>query len=71
MERTTVTIEGMTCDHCVRAVTGALRGLDGVVVERVEIGSATLAYDPAVLSGERLTQAIEEEGYAVAGVERL
>jgi copper chaperone len=65
MDRMTMKIEGMSCGHCVGAVTGALKSVEGVSVERVEIGSATLAYDPAATSADRIVQAIEDEGYQV------
>jgi copper chaperone len=64
MERITIGIEGMSCGHCVAAVAGVLRGIDGVQVEEVQIGGATVAYDPARVRPEQLADAIEEEGYA-------
>jgi copper chaperone CopZ len=64
---TTLSIHGMSCSHCVRAVDGALKALDGVKVESVEIGSATIAYEPDAMPLERITSAIEEEGFAVTG----
>jgi copper chaperone CopZ len=35
-----VQIEGMHCGGCVTRVTGALRKLEGVEVQQVEVGSA-------------------------------
>lgn len=69
MEQATFAIEGMSCGHCVAAVAGALRQLEGVEVREVAIGSATVAYDPAAVSPEAIAAAIGEEGYAakVAG----
>lgn len=69
MEQTTIAIQGMSCGHCVAAVKGALHRLDGVDVQAVKIGSATVAYDPAAVSPERIAEAIADEGYAatVAG----
>ena len=64
MEQTTIAIEGMSCGHCVAAVKDALEGLDGVDVREVKVGSATVAYDPDVVSPEKLAQAVEDEGYA-------
>lgn len=43
MEKLTMNISGMTCGHCVGQVTKALESLDGVEVEQVEVGSATVA----------------------------
>jgi copper chaperone len=65
MERFATSISGMTCGHCVRAVKQALEEIDGVQVEQVAIGSATMNYDPARTSPERMLQAIEDAGYQV------
>lgn len=67
MERSTLTIGGMSCEHCVKGVTGALRALDGVEVESVEVGTACVAYDPARVRPERIAEAVREEGYEVVG----
>ena len=66
MERMTLKIDGMTCGHCVSQVTQALEALEGVKLEQLAVGSATVAFDPEVASEERITQAIEDQGYAVA-----
>ena len=63
METLHLTIEGMTCQHCVRAVETRLRATPGVEVERVEIGSAELRYDPATTNVDQLSEAIADEGY--------
>lgn len=63
MEQKTIAIQGMSCGHCVAAVKGALGRLDGVQVQDVKIGEARVAYDPAAVSPDRITQAIAEEGY--------
>ena len=65
MERITVKIDGMTCGHCVGSVTKALESLHGVNVERVGIGEASVAYDPAATSADQIRQAVEDEGYSV------
>jgi len=63
MERLTLTIEGMTCQHCVRAVRGRLEQTAGVTVEDVKIGSATLSFDPATTNVDHIEEAIADEGY--------
>ncbi|MBA3670957.1 MAG: heavy-metal-associated domain-containing protein [Gemmatimonadaceae bacterium] len=63
MESLTMTIEGMTCAHCVRAVEGRLHKTAGVEVEQVEIGSATMRYDPSAVSVDDIAEAIADEGY--------
>ena len=63
MERLNLTIEGMSCDHCVRAVRGRLERTDGVKVDDVKIGSAVVEYDPAKINVDEIEDAIADEGY--------
>jgi copper chaperone len=63
METLHLTIEGMTCSHCVRAVEGRLKKTPGVEVQAVEIGSADLRYDPARTHLDDIAEAIADEGY--------
>lgn len=63
MEHLHLTIEGMTCEHCVRAVDGRLRRTPGIEVERVTIGSADLRYDPAQTKVDEIADVIADEGY--------
>ena len=70
MDRIKLKIDGMSCGHCVSAVDKALKGVNGVQVEQVAVGSATVSYDPAITSTDKITQAIEDEGYTVAGSAR-
>ena len=57
-------IDGMSCGHCVAAVSEALRELPGVTVERVAIGSAALTYEPAEVSVDDIMLAVGDAGYA-------
>jgi copper chaperone len=59
----TLSIEGMSCDHCVRAVKNRLASTPGVRVEDVRIGSATLHYDPDATTVDEIEEAIADEGY--------
>jgi copper chaperone CopZ len=63
MERLNLTIEGMSCEHCVRAVRGRLERTPGVKVDDVEIGSATMDFDPAKTTVDDIEEAIADEGY--------
>lgn len=40
---TTYLVDGMTCAHCVAAVTGALQALDGVTGVSVDLGSGAVS----------------------------
>jgi len=70
MERVTLRIDGMTCGHCVSQVTTALNDVDGVKVEQVKVGAATVAFDPSATSESEIRRAIEDQGYAVAAATR-
>jgi copper chaperone CopZ len=63
MNRTTLKIDGMTCGHCVAWVKKALTGLEGVTVENVAVGSATVTHDPAATSAEQIARAVSDAGY--------
>lgn len=69
MEHLSLTIEGMTCAHCLHAVRGRLEKTAGVDVKSVQIGSAVLEYDPAKTNVDAIEEAIADEGYTafVAG----
>lgn len=63
----TYRIEGMTCDHCVRAVTQAIEALDGVERALVSLpDKAVVTLDPEKVTDEQIRKAVEEEGYRVA-----
>jgi len=57
-------ITGMSCGHCLNAVSSALSRLPGVTIRSVRIGRAELDYDPAAVSAEAITAAVTDTGYA-------
>ena len=61
----TLPVEGMTCAACQAHVQRALRSTPGVTEASVNLmmHSATVSYDPRVLSPDRLVAAINESGY--------
>ena len=63
MEQLHLIIEGMTCQHCVRAVDGRLRRTPGVEVTQVTIGSADMRFDPATTNVDEIAEVIADEGY--------
>lgn len=68
MATVTLQIQGMSCQHCVSAVSKALKGLPGVEEAQVAIGSAVVRYDPAKVTVDKLKAAVEDQGYNVTGV---
>jgi copper chaperone CopZ len=69
MSTTTVLVSGMTCEHCVKAVTEeltALDGVQGVTIDLVTDGtSAVTITSRTTLDAEVVRQAVDEAGYAV------
>ena len=63
----TVTISGMSCAHCVRAVFTSLSGVEGISRADVSIGKAVIEHDGTV-SAEAVRKAISIAGYEVAQV---
>ncbi len=64
-----LSIEGMHCDACARRVTKALSGVEGVRVESVEVGSASVAFDAATVAPEQIVAAVDRIGFT-AHIER-
>ena len=66
MENTTLKIEGMSCEHCAKAVTEIISGIAGVTEVSVDLkgGTATFNYDPVKTSLDVIKAAITEEGYS-------
>lgn len=64
MEKLELEIEGMSCGHCVAAVSEALKELPGVNVENVRIGAAQLTYEPERVSPDEIVLAVEDAGYS-------
>ncbi len=60
-------IQGMHCGACVRRVTGALEKLLGVKVNSVEVGSASVDYDPQQVAPDAVAAAISKIGFEVVG----
>lgn len=65
MARTTLTVKGMTCDHCTHAVKMALEGLDGVRSARVDLegGTALVDYDDSKTEPREMGVAVADAGY--------
>ena len=63
MTSMTMAISGMSCGHCVAQVTKALKGVDGVEVERVQVGSAAVRYDEGAATPATIIRSVEDAGY--------
>lgn len=67
MQEIVIGVGGMSCQGCVKNVTGVLQALPGV--ERVEVSleaeQATIAFDPEKVGPDRFKAAIEDAGFDV------
>ena len=73
MSTVIVDVEGMTCQHCVKAVTAEVEGIAGVTevsiaLEAEGTSQVTVVADE-VVPEESLKAAIDEAGYTMVGVQ--
>ena len=64
MTTSTYTVAGMTCGHCVSAVTGELGGLPGVEQVKVDLDSGVVTVtSQGPLDAAAVAAAVDEAGY--------
>lgn len=61
-------VSGMSCGHCVRAITQAIQALDPQAQVQVSLSEASVTVESS-LTQAAIAAAIEEAGYAVQSVE--
>ncbi len=64
----TLNVPDVSCEHCVKTVSGALGALPGVDSVNVDVTSKTvsLRYEPNQVTLERIEETLDEAGYTVA-----
>ena len=63
----TYTVVGMTCGHCVQAVTGELSALPGVGAVQIDLGTGGVTVtSEAPLATDDVRTAVDEAGYELA-----
>lgn len=70
MKSVHLAIQGMHCEGCVRRVAAALSAVGGARVERVQVGSAEVSYDPALVTEEQIAEAVNRIGFAASAETR-
>ncbi|WP_410771082.1 copper chaperone CopZ [Fontibacillus sp. BL9] len=65
MTNITLQVEGMSCNHCVNSVEGALKELGATAKVDLSAKSVAVSYDESKLTVEAIKEAIEEQGYDV------
>jgi copper chaperone CopZ len=69
MKKKEITISGMTCGHCVKAIIKALGGIPGLTLDEVQVGKATIQVDESKVSDELLKTAVEQAGYQIVSIQ--
>lgn len=65
MTNITLQVEGMSCQHCVNSIEGALKAIG--VIGKVDLTNNTVdvSFDENQVAIEAVKEAIEEQGYDV------
>jgi copper chaperone len=66
----TLNVPDISCEHCERAITGALAPVDGVNSVSVDIPSKQVKvdYDPSQVDLDKMKDILQEEDYPVESV---
>jgi len=67
MTSSTYSVDGMTCEHCVHAITGEVSKIDGVAEVNVDLGAETVTVTGERFDDDAARAAIDEAGYTVVG----
>lgn len=57
-------VQGMSCGHCVKAITQAVQALDPAASVRVDLAAREVGVE-STLNEDQVVAAIREEGYEV------
>jgi len=63
MRQITLHITGMSCGHCLHAVTDALSSKPGVQLESLRMGRAVVSYDEQTTDPAAIERLIADAGY--------
>jgi copper chaperone len=67
MTTSTYAVTGMTCEHCVRAVTEEVRRIEGVAEVTVDLPTGALTISSSEpIDDATVAEAVEEAGYQLA-----
>ncbi|MGN8845421.1 copper chaperone CopZ [Niallia sp. HCP3S3_B10] len=67
MEKVTLNVKGMSCNHCVNSIEGNVGKLNGVSSVKVDLGTGTVLveFDKEVLTLDKIKETIDDQGYDV------
>jgi len=65
MKNIKLQVQGMSCQHCVNSIEGALKEIGAVGKVDLKDESVDVSFDENRISIERIKETIEEQGYDV------
>lgn len=68
VQETVLSVPDISCEHCVKAINGALKELPGIETVDTDIPTKTvhLRYDPTKVSLDKVEAVLDDIGYTVA-----
>lgn len=66
MSAKTYAVTGMTCGHCVNAVTQEIGKIDGVDAVDVQLETGAVTVEGEGFTDQQVAAAVDEAGYALA-----
>ncbi len=67
MEKQIINVEGMTCEHCVNAITKAVKNLNGIKSVSVNLNdkTTTVEFDSTIVSLDKIKEQIRNQDYEI------
>lgn len=65
MIKTTLQVQGMSCQHCVNSIEGALKEIGVVGKVNLVNNTVDVSYDENLITISTIHEAIEEQGYDI------
>ena len=67
MSTRTYSVEGMSCEHCVSAITGEVGKVAGIDDVAVDLDAKTVTVTGQTVDDAAVRAAVDEAGYALVG----
>lgn len=67
MQNVTLSVQGMSCGHCVKAIEGSVSKLEGVNQVKVKLDAAEVevSFNESQVSIDKIKETIDDQGYDV------
>lgn len=70
--RRKLTVEGMSCMHCVKNVHDALMDIQGVISVTIDLKTKTAFLESKeIINNEKIKSVVEKAGYEITEIEKI